>query len=35
MNVADALFVLGCQRSGTTLLRFLLGSHPAVTCIDE
>lgn len=35
MNVADALFVLGCQRSGTTLLRFLLGSHPAVTCVDE
>lgn len=35
MNVADALFVLGCQRSGTTLLRFLLGSHPQVTAVDE
>jgi hypothetical protein len=35
VNVADALFVLGCQRSGTTLLRFLLGSHPEVTGVDE
>jgi hypothetical protein len=35
VNLASALFVLGCQRSGTTLLRFLLGSHSQVTSIDE
>lgn len=35
MNLDSALFVLGCQRSGTTLLRFLLGSHSQVTAVDE
>lgn len=28
-------FILGCQRSGTTLLRLVLESHPAVVCFDE
>lgn len=35
MSFADASFILGCQRSGTTLLRFLLASHPDVCSIDE
>ena len=28
-------FIFGCQRSGTTLLRFLFGAHPEVTVVDE
>ena len=28
-------FILGCQRSGTTLLRLVLDSHPRVVCFDE
>jgi len=28
-------FILGCQRSGTTLLRLILESHPDVFCYDE
>jgi len=28
-------FMTGCQRSGTTLLRFVLECHPAVFCFDE
>lgn len=28
-------FILGCQRSGTTLMRLILGAHPAVECLDE
>lgn len=35
MTFADTSFILGCQRSGTTLLRFLLASHPEVCSIDE
>ena len=35
MTFSDASFILGCQRSGTTLLRFLLASHPDVCSIDE
>lgn len=35
MTLRNASFILGCQRSGTTLLRFLLASHPDVCCIDE
>lgn len=29
------IFILGCQRSGTTLLNMILGSHPSVTAYDE
>ena len=28
-------FITGCQRSGTTLLRFVLECHPEVFCFDE
>jgi hypothetical protein len=28
-------FIVGCQRSGTTLLRLVLESHPRVFCYDE
>lgn len=28
-------FILGCQRSGTTLLRLILDSHPDIVCYDE
>jgi hypothetical protein len=29
------VLILGCQRSGTTLLRLLLGAHPQVASVDE
>jgi len=29
------IFIVGCQRSGTTLLNMILGSHPSVTAYDE
>ncbi|HZT83276.1 MAG TPA: sulfotransferase, partial [Gemmataceae bacterium] len=28
-------FIVGCQRSGTTLLRLVLECHPLVACYDE
>jgi len=28
-------FIIGCQRSGTTLARLVLESHSKITCIDE
>jgi hypothetical protein len=28
-------FIAGCQRSGTTLLRLVLGSHEEILCFDE
>jgi hypothetical protein len=31
----ERFFILGCQRSGTTLLRLILEGHPDVACYDE
>jgi len=31
----DRFFISGCQRSGTTMLRLILESHPAIQCFDE
>jgi len=28
-------YIIGCQRSGTTLLRLILDSHTKISCIDE
>lgn len=35
MTAAERRFVLGCQRSGTTLMRLLLDAHPLVASVDE
>jgi len=34
-NFPNLFFILGCQRSGTTLTRLILESHSKVTCLDE
>ena len=31
----ERFFIVGCQRTGTTLLRLILESHPDVFCYDE
>lgn len=31
----ERFFISGCQRSGTTMLRLILESHPAIQCYDE
>jgi hypothetical protein len=31
----NIFFILGCQRTGTTLLRLILEAHPEVFCYDE
>jgi protein-tyrosine sulfotransferase len=31
----NRFFISGCQRSGTTLLRLILESHPSIQCFDE
>lgn len=31
----ERFFISGCQRSGTTLLRLVLESHPQIHCFDE
>lgn len=31
----DRFFISGCQRSGTTMLRLVLESHPHIQCFDE
>jgi len=28
-------FIVGCQRTGTTLLRLVLECHPEIACLDE
>ena len=35
MNVYKLLIVVGCQRSGTTLLASMLGRHPEICMINE
>lgn len=36
MNKHDApVFLIGCHRSGTTLIRFLLDAHPNIACPPE
>ena len=35
MTILQPLVVSGCQRSGTTLMSLILGSHPQVNTIDE
>lgn len=34
-NKLKRFFILGCQRSGTTLLRLILDSHSKISCADE
>jgi hypothetical protein len=31
----EHFFILGCQRTGTTLMRLILESHPDIFCYDE
>lgn len=31
----NRFFISGCQRSGTTMLRLVLESHPSIHCFDE
>jgi hypothetical protein len=31
----ERFFILGCQRTGTTLLRLILEAHPDIVCYDE
>lgn len=34
-RMARPIFVVGCQRSGTTMLRLMLDSHPRISCGPE
>ena len=34
-STARPIFIVGCQRSGTTLMRLMLDSHPNVSCGPE
>jgi len=37
MNIQDdfKFFIVGCQRTGTTMMRLILDSHPDIHCFDE
>lgn len=35
VDCADWFFIVGCQRSGTTLMRLVLECHDEVDCLDE
>lgn len=35
MTLSKKFFIVGCQRSGTTLLRLILESHSKISCRDE
>ncbi len=34
-NLPKIFFIIGCQRSGTTLMRLVLESHSMISCVDE
>lgn len=33
--IPKKFFIIGCQRSGTTMIRLILESHSLISCIDE
>jgi hypothetical protein len=35
LNKYEKIYIIGCQRSGTTLLRLILDSHKKIFCFDE
>lgn len=35
VDPASFFFIVGCQRSGTTMLRLILDCHPEIVCFDE
>jgi len=35
MKLPKLFFILGCQRTGTTLMRLILESHSQISCVDE
>jgi len=35
MKLPKLFFILGCQRTGTTLMRLILESHSKISCVDE
>jgi len=35
VTLPKIFFILGCQRTGTTLMRLILESHSKVSCVDE
>jgi len=35
MTSPKIFFILGCQRTGTTLMRLILESHSKISCVDE